>query len=166
MTTIHSYTNDQSLLDYPHKDKRRARAAAMSMIPTSTGAAAAIGLVLPHLAGKLDGISVRVPTPNVSLVDVVLKTKKAISVEAVNTVLKSAASSGPMAGILDFEEKPLVSTDFIGSPFSSTVDADNTKVMGDHLVKVLAWYDNEWGFSCRMVDLTRLMLGLPRASAT
>ncbi|MGK0360313.1 MAG: glyceraldehyde 3-phosphate dehydrogenase [Bradymonadia bacterium] len=164
MTTIHSYTNDQRLLDLPHKDKRRARAAAMSMIPTSTGAAAAIGLVMPHLAGKLDGISVRVPTPNVSLVDLVATLKTPATVEAVNAALSAAAREGPLAGVLDFETEPLVSCDFIGSPFSSIVDADNTKVMGN-TVKVLSWYDNEWGFSSRMVDLTRLMLGLERASA-
>ncbi len=159
MTTIHSYTNDQRLLDLPHKDKRRARAAAMSMIPTSTGAAAAIGLVMPHLAGKLDGISVRVPTPNVSLVDLVATTTKPVTAETVNAALKSAAD-GALSGILAFEEQELVSTDFIGSPYSSVVDAANTKTMGDHLVKVLSWYDNEWGFSSRMVDLSRRMLGL------
>ena len=158
MTTIHSYTNDQRLLDLPHQDKRRARAAAMSMIPTSTGAAVAIGLVLPHLAGKLDGISVRVPTPNVSLVDLAATTTRATSVEAVNAALKTAAT-GPLKGILAFEEDELVSTDFIGNPHSSIVDAANTKVMGGNLVKVLSWYDNEWGFSARMVDLTRRMLG-------
>ena len=159
MTTIHSYTNDQRLLDLPHQDKRRARAAAMSMIPTSTGAAVAIGLVMPHLAGKLDGISVRVPTPNVSLVDLVATTTRPVTAEAVNAALKSAAN-GAMSGILAFEEDELVSTDFIGSPYSSIVDAANTKTMGGHLVKVLSWYDNEWGFSCRMVDLSRRMLGL------
>lgn len=165
MTTIHSYTNDQRILDLPHKDMRRARAAALSMIPTSTGAAKAIGLVLPHLAGKLDGISVRVPTPNVSLVDLVATLKTDTTAEAVNAALQAAASKGPLAGILAFETQPLVSCDYIGSPFSSVVDADNTKVMGGNTVKVLSWYDNEWGFSCRMVDLTRLMLGLERASA-
>ncbi len=159
MTTIHSYTNDQRLLDLPHKDKRRARAAAMSMIPTSTGAAVAIGLVLPHLAGKLDGISVRVPTPNVSLVDLVVQTSKPVTAEAVNSALEAAAA-GPLAGILAFETEELVSTDFIGNSHSSVVDAANTKVMGERLVKVLSWYDNEWGFSCRMIDLTRRMLGV------
>ncbi len=159
MTTIHSYTNDQRLLDLPHKDKRRARAAAMSMIPTSTGAAAAIGLVLPHLAGKLDGISVRVPTPNVSLVDLVATTRDVVTAEGANAALKAAAE-GPMKGILGFETAPLVSTDYIGCGLSSVVDADNTKVMGERLIKVLAWYDNEWGFSSRMVDLSRLMLGI------
>jgi glyceraldehyde 3-phosphate dehydrogenase len=161
MTTIHSYTNDQRLLDLPHSDKRRARAAAMSMVPTSTGAAKAISLVLPHLAGKLDGISVRVPTPNVSLVDLVAETTQACTAADLNQAFKEAAA-GHLKGILGFEEKPLVSTDFIGSPFSSIVDADNTKVMGDRMVKVLSWYDNEWGFSSRMVDLSRMMLGMGR----
>lgn len=162
MTTIHSYTNDQRLLDLPHKDKRRARAAAMSMIPTSTGAAKAIGMVMPHLDGRLDGISVRVPTPNVSLVDLVATTKRPVTAQEANAAFKAAAESGPLAGILAFEERPLVSTDFIGSPYSSVVDADNTKVMGDNLIKVLSWYDNEWGFSNRMVDLAGMMLGLSR----
>ena len=158
MTTIHSYTNDQRILDLPHKDKRRARAAAMSMIPTSTGAAKAIGLVLPHLAGKLDGMAVRVPTPNVSLVDIVLETKAEVTSEAVNAALKAAAD-GPMKGILGFETRPLVSTDYIGNPHSSVVDAENTKVMGSHMLKILSWYDNEWGFSNRMIDLAKRLLG-------
>ena len=158
MTTIHSYTNDQRILDLPHSDKRRARAAAMSMIPTSTGAAKAIALVLPHLKGKLDGMAVRVPTPNVSLVDMVLETREAITAESVNAALATAAD-GPMKGILGFETLPLVSTDYIGNPHSSIVDAENTKVMGSHMVKILSWYDNEWGFSNRMVDLARLMIG-------
>ncbi len=162
MTTIHSYTNDQRILDLPHSDKRRARAAALSMIPTSTGAAAAIGLVLPHLKGKLDGISVRVPTPNVSLVDLVARTKKPATAEAANAALKAAAEAGPLKGILAVEEDELVSTDFIGNPYSSIVDAANTAVMGENLIKVLSWYDNEWGFSNRMVGLTRMMLGLER----
>lgn len=157
MTTIHSYTNDQQLLDLPHKDKRRARAAAVSMIPSTTGAAAAIGLVLPHLAGKLDGMAVRVPTPNVSLVDVVLTTRNAVTVDAVNDAL-SAAAEGPLKGILGFEPDELVSCDFIGDPRSSIVDAANTTVMGSNTVKILSWYDNEWGFSNRMVDLTRKLL--------
>jgi glyceraldehyde 3-phosphate dehydrogenase len=165
MTTIHSYTNDQRILDLPHKDMRRARAAAVSMIPTSTGAAKAIGLVMPHLAGKLDGMAVRVPTPNVSLVDLVATLKTDATAEAVNAALESAAAKGPLAGILGYTTEPLVSCDYIGNPLSSVVDADNTKVMGGNTVKVLSWYDNEWGFSNRMVDLTRLMLGLPRASA-
>lgn len=157
MTTIHSYTNDQSLLDLPHKDKRRARAAAMSMIPSTTGAAAAIGLVLPHLAGKLDGMAVRVPTPNVSLVDVVLRTQKPCDAESVNAALKEAAD-GSLKGVLGFEEDELVSTDYIGDPRSSIVDAANTTVMNGHSVKLLSWYDNEWGFSNRMIDLTRKLL--------
>lgn len=157
MTTIHSYTNDQSLLDLPHKDRRRARAAAMSMIPSTTGAAAAIGLVLPHLAGKLDGMAVRVPTPNVSLVDVVLTTRDACTAEAVNEVLENAAN-GDLHGVLGFEKELLVSTDYIGDPRSSVVDADKTTVMNGNSVKVLSWYDNEWGFSNRMVDLTRKLL--------
>ncbi len=161
MTTIHSYTNDQRLLDLPHSDKRRARAAALSMIPTSTGAAVAVGKVLPHLEGKLDGISVRVPTPNVSLVDVVLTLKSDATAESANAALQKAAE-GSMKGILGFETRPLVSTDFIGDPRSSIVDAENTAVMGGRTLKVLSWYDNEWGFSHRMVDLTRLLLGLPR----
>ncbi len=159
MTTVHSYTNDQQLLDLPHKDKRRARAAALSMIPSSTGAAKAIGLVLPHLKGKLDGIAVRVPTPNVSLVDVVVFTKKETSVQEVNALLKSA-SENELKGILGFEEDELVSCDFIGDPRSSIVDAKNTAVNGGNMVKVLSWYDNEWGFSNRMVDLTKKLLGV------
>ena len=159
ITTIHSYTNDQRLLDLPHSDKRRARAAALSMVPTSTGAAKAIALVLPHLAGRLDGIAVRVPTPNVSLVDLVVQTRDPVTVEDVNDALRDAAG-GALAGILAVEERPLVSTDYIGNPHSSVVDAENTKVLGDRLLKVISWYDNEWGFSCRMVDLARRMLGL------
>jgi len=159
MTTIHSYTNDQRLLDLPHSDKRRARAAALSMIPSTTGAAAAIGLVLPHLKGKLDGIAVRVPTPDVSLVDVVVRTREAVTAEAVNAALKEA-SEGALKGILGFDDEELVSSDFIGDSRSSIVDSHNTSVMAGNLVKVLSWYDNEWGFSCRMVDLTRRLLGL------
>ncbi len=156
MNTIHSYTNDQNLLDLPHKDLRRARAAALSMIPTSTGAAKAVALVIPDLKGKFDGISVRVPTPNVSLVDVVMNVEKATSVEAVNAALKAAAE-GPMKGILAFSEEPLVSIDFRGNDNSSIVDAENTKVIGDTCIKILAWYDNEWGYSCRVRDLIRFV---------
>ncbi len=163
VTTVHSYTNDQRLLDLPHDDKRRARAAAVSMVPSTTGAAAAIGLVLPHLKGKLDGLAVRVPTPDVSLTDLVANLKVAVTEAQVNEALRAAATSGPMAGILRFETEELVSSDFIGTSYSSIVDAANTKVIGGKMVKVLAWYDNEWGFSCRMVDLSRLFLGLPRA---
>ncbi len=154
MNTIHSYTNDQNLLDLPHKDLRRARAAALSMIPTSTGAAKAIALVIPDLKGKFDGISVRVPTPNVSLVDVVMTLEKATTTEEVNAALKEAAN-GALKGILAFSEDPLVSIDFRGNPNSSIVDAENTKVIDGTLVKILSWYDNEWGYSCRVRDLVK-----------
>jgi len=157
MTTIHSYTNDQKLLDLPHPDLRRARAAALSMIPTSTGAAKAIGLVLPDLKGKLDGIAIRVPTPDVSLVDLTAQTSKPVTVESVNQALKAAAS-GPMKGILQYTEEELVSIDFLHNPHSSIVDAPLTKTLGDRLVKVFSWYDNEWGFSCRMRDLIKLLV--------
>ncbi|MBK7393382.1 MAG: type I glyceraldehyde-3-phosphate dehydrogenase [Chloracidobacterium sp.] len=156
MNTIHSYTNDQQLLDLPHKDLRRARAAALSMIPTSTGAAKAVALVIPDLKGKFDGISVRVPTPNVSLVDVVMNVEKETSTEEVNNVLKAAAN-GPLKGILAFSEEPLVSIDFKGNSNSSIVDADNTKVIGGTCIKVLSWYDNEWGYSCRVRDLVKFI---------
>jgi glyceraldehyde 3-phosphate dehydrogenase len=154
MNTIHSYTNDQQLLDLPHKDLRRARAAAMSMIPTSTGAAKAVALVIPELKGKFDGISVRVPTPNVSLVDVVINVEKETSADEVNAALKTAAN-GAMKGILGFSEEPLVSIDYRGNPLSSIVDADNTKVIGGTTIKILSWYDNEWGYSCRVRDLVK-----------
>jgi glyceraldehyde 3-phosphate dehydrogenase len=154
MNTIHSYTNDQQLLDLPHKDLRRARAAALSMIPTSTGAAKAVALVIPELKGKFDGISVRVPTPNVSLVDVVMNLEKATTTEEVNATLKAAAN-GPLKGILAFSEVPLVSIDFKGNPNSSIVDAENTKVIDGTCVKILSWYDNEWGYSCRVRDLVK-----------
>lgn len=156
MNTIHSYTNDQQLLDLPHKDLRRARAAGLSMIPTSTGAAKAVALVIPELAGKFDGISVRVPTPNVSLVDVVMNLETETTTEEVNRVLKNAANE-EMKGILAFEEQPLVSIDFRGNPHSSIVDADNTKVIGGTTVKILSWYDNEWGYSCRVKDLVKFI---------
>jgi glyceraldehyde 3-phosphate dehydrogenase len=156
MNTIHSYTNDQQLLDLPHKDLRRARAAALSMIPTSTGAAKAVALVIPELKGKFDGISVRVPTPNVSLVDVVMNVEKDTSTEEVNQALKDAANE-ELAGILAFSEEPLVSIDFRGNPNSSIVDAENTKVIGGTAVKILAWYDNEWGYSCRVRDLVKFI---------
>jgi glyceraldehyde 3-phosphate dehydrogenase len=156
MTTIHSYTNDQQLLDLPHKDLRRARAAALSMIPTSTGAAKAVALVLPELKGKFDGISVRVPTPNVSLVDVVILLEKETTTEEVNAVLKAAAE-GELKGILAFEEQPLVSVDFRRNDNSSIVDADYTKVVGGNLLKVLSWYDNEWGYSSRVRDLVKFI---------
>lgn len=158
MTTIHSYTNDQQLLDLPHKDLRRARAAALSMIPTSTGAAKAVALVLPELKGKFDGISVRVPTPNVSLVDVVIDVEKETTSDEVNTALKDAANE-ELQGILAFSEEPLVSSDFKGNSNSSIVDAEYTKVIGGHMVKILTWYDNEWGYSCRVRDLVKYIAG-------
>jgi glyceraldehyde 3-phosphate dehydrogenase len=154
MTTIHSYTNDQQLLDLPHKDLRRARAAALSMIPTSTGAAKAVALVLPELKGKFDGISVRVPTPNVSLVDVVMDVERDTTAEEVNGALKDAAN-GELRGILSFCEEPLVSADFKGNSNSSIVDAEYTKVIGGNMIKILSWYDNEWGYSCRVRDLIK-----------
>lgn len=152
MTTIHSYTNDQRILDLPHKDLRRARAAALSMIPTTTGAAAAVSLVLPVLKGKLDGIAIRVPTPNVSVVDLVATLEKEVTREMVNDALKSAAET-TLKGILKFSEEELVSCDFNGTSYSSIVDAPNTSVIGGNMVKVLSWYDNETGYATRMVDL-------------
>lgn len=156
MTTIHSYTNDQRILDANHKDLRRARSAAMSMIPTSTGAAKAIGLVLPELKGKLDGTSVRVPTPNVSLVDLTFTSKKDLSVAAINEAVKAAAS-GALKGILYAESKELVSIDFNGSPYSSIVDLKSTMAINPRMGKVLSWYDNETGFSTRMIDFVQMM---------
>lgn len=156
MTTVHSYTNDQNILDLPHKDLRRARAAALSMIPTSTGAAKAIGLVMPELKGKLDGLAVRVPTPNVSLVDVTFEVSKPTTTEELNKLLKDAAS-GPLKGILGYTDEPLVSVDFNGSSLSSCIDGGGTKVIDGTLIKVLSWYDNETGFSWRMLDVARLM---------
>jgi glyceraldehyde 3-phosphate dehydrogenase len=156
MTTIHSYTNDQKLLDLPHKDLRRARAAALSMIPTSTGAAKALHLAIPELKGKLDGFSMRVPTPNVSVVDLVVFVEKATSVAEVNGALKAAAS-GPMQGILGYTEEALVSADFRGDEHSSIVDALLTRVIAGNCVKVIAWYDNEWGYSCRVRDLIKFL---------
>jgi len=152
MTTVHAYTNDQRILDLPHKDLRRARAAALSMIPTTTGAAKAIGLVIPELKGKLDGYAMRVPTPDVSVVDLVVLVEKPTSAEAVNAAFKTAAE-GPLKGILQYVEEELVSKDFTGNPHSSMVDAGFTKVIDGNLVKVVAWYDNEWGYSCRVRDL-------------
>ncbi len=156
MTTVHSYTNDQSTLDLPHKDLRRARAAAVSMIPTSTGAAKAIGLVIPELKGKLDGLAVRVPTPNVSLVDVTFEVSKNTTRDEVNKLLKDAAN-GPLKGILGYTDEPLVSIDYNGNPLSSCIDGDSTKVLDGNMIKVLSWYDNETGFSWRMLDVARLM---------
>jgi glyceraldehyde 3-phosphate dehydrogenase len=156
MTTIHSYTNDQRLLDLPHKDLRRARAAALSMIPSTTGAAKALKLVIPELDGKLDGYSMRVPTPNVSVVDLTVFVEKPATKDRVNAALKAAAE-GPMKGILAYTEEELVSIDFRGNPNSSIVDAGYTKVVGDKCIKVLAWYDNEWAYSCRVRDLIKLL---------
>ena len=157
MTTIHSYTNDQKLLDLPHQDLRRARAAALSMIPTSTGAAKAIGLVLPELKGKLDGVAIRVPTPDVSLVDLTVRTAKPVSVQSANQALKTAAN-GPLKGVLQFTDEQLVSVDFLHNSHSSIVDGPLTNALGDRMVKVFSWYDNEWGFSCRLRDVIKLVL--------
>lgn len=159
MTTIHSYTNDQVILDFPHKDLRRARAAALSMIPTSTGAAKALKLVIPELGGKVDGFSMRVPTPNVSVVDFVVWVEKKTSKEEVNAALKKASEAGPLKGYLGYEEHELVSSDFKGDPRSSIVDAPSTMVVGGNCVKVISWYDNEWGYSCRVRDLINYIAG-------
>jgi len=153
MTTIHSYTNDQVILDFPHKDLRRARAAALSMIPTSTGAAKALKLVIPELGGKVDGFSMRVPTPNVSVVDFVVWVEKKTTKEEVNAALKKASEAGPLKGYLGYEESELVSADYKGNSYSSIVDAPMTLVVGGTCVKVISWYDNEWGYSCRVRDL-------------
>jgi len=157
MTTIHSYTNDQVILDFPHKDLRRARAAALNMIPTTTGAAKAVKLVIPELAGKLDGFAMRVPTPNVSVVDLVVLVEKKTTKEEVNAALKQAFETGPLKGYLGYEEQELVSCDFKGDARSSIVDAKMTLVVGGNLVKVISWYDNEWGYSCRVRDLINYM---------
>ena len=151
MTTVHSYTNDQRILDLPHSDLRRARAAAMSIIPTTTGAAKAVALVIPELEGKVDGFAMRVPTPDVSVVDFVVDVQKETTKDEVNAAMKAAAN-GPMKGILEYVVEPIVSTDFIGSSYSSSLDADLTMVKGN-MVKVVSWYDNEMGYSCRTVDL-------------
>jgi len=156
MTTIHSYTNDQKILDAPHKDLRRARAAAVAQIPTTTGAAKAVGLVMPELKGKIDGFSVRVPTPDVSIVDFVAVLKKAATVEEINAAFKSAAA-GPLRDILDVTDEPLVSVDFLGNSHSGIVDLLSTKVIDGNLAKVIAWYDNEWGYSCRLADLAKFI---------
>lgn len=160
MTTIHSYTNDQRMLDQIHKDLRRARGGAQNMIPTTTGAARAVGLVLPELKGKLDGSSVRVPTPNVSMVDLVFVPSRDTSVEEINAALKAAADAGPMNGVLDYTDQPLVSSDFNHYPASSTVDSLETAVLESKLARVVSWYDNEWGFSNRMIDTAGVMAGL------
>jgi len=153
MTTIHAYTNDQSILDLPHKDMRRARAAAMSMIPTTTGAAKATSLVIPEVEGKLDGMAIRVPTPDVSIVDLVAEVDREVTVDEVNAAMK-AASDGSMKGVLGYSDEPLVSIDYTGNPHSSIVDSLSTSVQDGRMVKVLSWYDNEWGYSSRVVDLT------------
>ena len=159
MTTIHSYTNDQVILDFPHKDLRRARAAALNMIPTSTGAAKAVHLVIPELKGKLDGFAMRVPTPNVSVVDLVVFVEKKTSAEEVNAAMKKASEAGPLKGYLGYEEGELVSMDFRGDPRSSIVDAPMTRVVAGNCVKVISWYDNEWGYSCRVRDLIHYVAG-------
>lgn len=154
MTTIHSYTADQRLMDLPHKDLRRARAAALSMIPTTTGAAKAVSLVIPELKGKLNGMAIRVPTPNVSVVDLAVLLKKRVSAEEINQAFKEA-SQGDLKGILDYTEEPLVSKDFNGNAYSSIIDGLSTMVVDDNLAKIIAWYDNEWGYSCRIIDLIK-----------
>jgi glyceraldehyde 3-phosphate dehydrogenase len=155
MTTVHAYTNDQNILDLPHKDLRRARAAGMSIIPTTTGAAKATALVIPEVKGKIDGVAMRVPTPDVSIVDLVAETEREVTAQQVNDAFR-AASEGRMKGILGYEEEELVSIDFTGNPHSSIIDAPSTNIVGG-LVKVMSWYDNEWGYSCRCVDLARYM---------
>jgi glyceraldehyde 3-phosphate dehydrogenase len=159
MTTVHSYTNDQNILDQLHKDMRRARAGALNMIPTTTGAARAVGLVLPELKGKLDGSSVRVPTPNVSLIDLVFTPSRDTTRDELNAVLKAAAD-GPLKGVLDYTDQPLVSTDFNHQPASSTIDSLETSVLEGKLARVVSWYDNEWGFSNRMIDTAKVIAGL------
>lgn len=156
MTTIHSYTNDQQVLDAVHKDLRRARSAALSMIPTTTGAAKAVGLVLPELKGKIDGVSIRVPTPNVSLVDLTFRSTKPVTIDGINDAFKKAAE-GSLKGVLAVENDPLVSVDYIGNQFSSTIDLPSTMVMGPNMAKVFSWYDNEMGFSARMIDTVKYM---------
>jgi glyceraldehyde 3-phosphate dehydrogenase len=156
MTTIHAYTSDQRILDFPHSDLRRARAAAVSQIPTTTGAAKAVGIVLPELKGKIDGIAMRIPTPNVSVVDLVALMKRDVTADEVNAAFREA-SEGKMKGILQYCEEPLVSIDFLSNPHSSIVDSLFTRVTDGNLVKVLAWYDNEWGYSCRLKDLVKFI---------
>jgi len=156
MTTIHAYTNDQRTLDMPHKDLRRARSAAVSMIPTTTGAARAIGKVIPELSGKLDGLAVRVPTPDGSLTDLTAVLKKSATAEEINAAMKKAAD-GELEGILEYTEDPIVSVDIVGNPHSCIFDALSTVVISGNLVKVLGWYDNEWGYSCRCIDMLKMM---------
>ena len=157
MTTVHSYTNDQNILDLPHKDLRRARAAAVSMIPTTTGAAKATSLVIPEVKGKIDGIAIRVPTPDVSFVDLVVEVERQTTVDEVNAAFRNAAASGPLKGIVDYTEVELVSVDFIGNPFSCVLDAKSTNVIDGTLVKVCGWYDNEWGYASRCVDVLAMV---------
>jgi glyceraldehyde 3-phosphate dehydrogenase len=157
MTTVHSYTGDQVLLDGPHKDPRRARAAALNIVPTTTGAAKALSLVVPEVKGKLDGFSLRVPTPTVSIIDFVATTEQSVTVESVNAAFKTASESDALFGILGYSEEPLVSTDYKQDPRSSIIDALSTMVLGENMVKVIAWYDNEWGYSCRVADLVALI---------
>jgi glyceraldehyde 3-phosphate dehydrogenase len=166
MTTIHAYTADQRLQDLPHKDLRRARAAALNLIPTSTGAAKAIGIVMPALQGKVDGMSMRAPVPDGSVTDLVVEVGRETSVDEVNDLFRAAAQSGPLEGLLAYSDEPLVSQDIVGSPYSCTFDSQLTMVNG-RLVKVFGWYDNEWGYSCRLVDLVSKMAGaaLPKAEA-
>lgn len=157
MVTVHSYTNDQQILDLPHKDLRRARAAALSIIPTTTGAAKATGLVIPEVKGKIDGVAIRVPTPDVSITDLVVEVERATAIDAVNAAFRAAAAAGPLKGILGVSDEELVSVDYIGDPRSCILDAKSTNVIDGTLVKVAGWYDNEWGYACRCVDLLRYM---------
>jgi glyceraldehyde 3-phosphate dehydrogenase len=159
MTTVHSYTNDQNILDLPHKDLRRARAAGVSIIPTTTGAARASGIVIPQLKGKIDGFAMRVPTPDVSVVDLTAELEEEVTVDSLQDAFRAAAKAGPLAGYLAVSDEPLVSVDYIGNPASSIVDLPSTFVIEDRLVKVIAWYDNEWGYSCRCVDLAEFVAG-------
>jgi glyceraldehyde 3-phosphate dehydrogenase len=164
MTTVHSITNDQVVLDGPHKDLRRARSAGQNIIPTTTGAAKAVALVIPELAGKFDGISLRVPTPTVSVIDFVVETEQPVSVDAMNAAFRAAAASDQMQGILGYTEEPLVSSDFRGDSRSAIVDGQSTMAMGDTMIKVLAWYDNEWAYACRVAELVALICerGIPK----
>jgi glyceraldehyde 3-phosphate dehydrogenase len=164
MTTIHSYTADQNLLDGPHKDLRRARAAALNLVPTSTGAAKALGLVIPELDGRLDGIAIRVPTPTGSIVDLTVEAERDTSAEEINAAFRDSADHGPLAGILSYSDDPIVSSDIVGSRYSSIFDSELTSVMNETQVKVVAWYDNEWGYSSRLVDLAaKVMAHVPAA---
>jgi glyceraldehyde 3-phosphate dehydrogenase len=165
MSTIHAYTSDQNLLDGPHKDLRRARAAALNLVPTSTGAAKALGLVIPELEGRLGGFAIRVPTPTGSIVDLTIESERETSAEEINAAFREAAASGPLLGILSFSDEPIVSSDIVGSPYSAIFDSQLTSVMGGTQVKVLAWYDNEWGYSSRLVDLSAKVMAPVRAAA-